>query len=60
MMSFRGLKAVLIFQCAMRYSTTREKLGFEPKVGIEEGIRRFVDWYRFYYGESQLIMNNRN
>ena len=31
-------------------SSAREKLGFEPKVGIEEGIRRFVDWYRSYYG----------
>ncbi len=31
-------------------SSAREKLGFEPKVGIEEGIRRFVDWYRLYYG----------
>ena len=24
-------------------------VGFEPTVGIEEGIRRFVDWYREYY-----------
>lgn len=31
-------------------SYAREKLGFEPKVGIEEGIRRFVEWYRLYYG----------
>jgi UDP-glucuronate 4-epimerase len=29
-------------------SYAREKLGFEPKVGIEEGIRRFVEWYRLY------------
>ena len=25
---------------------SRRVLGYEPKVGIEEGIRRFVDWYR--------------
>ena len=24
----------------------RQALGYEPKVGIEEGIRRFVQWYR--------------
>jgi UDP-glucuronate 4-epimerase len=24
----------------------RELLGYEPKVGIEEGLRRFVDWLR--------------
>ena len=27
----------------------RELLGYEPKVQIEEGIRRFVEWYRRYY-----------
>ena len=27
----------------------KEKLGFEPKIRIEEGISRFVDWYREYY-----------
>ncbi|MGH9749202.1 MAG: GDP-mannose 4,6-dehydratase [Candidatus Polarisedimenticolia bacterium] len=24
----------------------RRLLGYEPKVGIEEGVRRFVEWYR--------------
>ena len=33
-------------------SSARDKLGFEPKVGIEDGIRRFVEWYRLYYGVS--------
>lgn len=27
----------------------RELLGFSPKVGIEEGVKRFVEWYRGYY-----------
>ncbi len=27
-------------------SRARARLGYDPKVGIEEGIRRFVDWYR--------------
>ena len=27
----------------------KEKLGFEPKTKIREGISRFVDWYREYY-----------
>lgn len=26
-------------------------LGFQPKVSIEEGLRRFVDWYRSYHAE---------
>jgi UDP-glucuronate 4-epimerase len=25
-------------------------VGFKPGTSIEEGIRRFVDWYRAYYG----------
>jgi len=24
--------------------------GYQPKVGVEEGIERFVEWYRGYYG----------
>ncbi len=27
------------------------EVGFKPRVSIEEGIRRFVRWYREYYGE---------
>ena len=23
--------------------------GFKPAIGVEEGISRFVDWYREYY-----------
>jgi UDP-glucuronate 4-epimerase len=25
-------------------------LGYRPKVGLAEGVRAFVDWYRSYYG----------
>ncbi len=28
---------------------SRIKLGFNPKVSIEEGLPRFVDWYKSYY-----------
>lgn len=27
----------------------KQKLGFEPRVGIEEGVKKFVAWYRSYY-----------
>ena len=27
-------------------------VGFEPKTSIEEGIQRFIDWYRDYYNVS--------
>jgi UDP-glucuronate 4-epimerase len=29
---------------------TREVLRYQPKVSVEEGVGRFVDWYRGYYG----------
>ncbi|MBW1680901.1 MAG: NAD-dependent epimerase [Deltaproteobacteria bacterium] len=29
---------------------SRELLGFDPKTPLREGIRRFVAWYREYYG----------
>lgn len=31
-------------------SHAREKLGFEPKTTISEGVPKFVKWYREYYG----------
>jgi UDP-glucuronate 4-epimerase len=31
-------------------SAIQRDLGFEPKTRIEEGIPRFVDWYRAYHG----------
>lgn len=31
-------------------SHAREKLGFEPKTTIRDGVPRFVEWYRGYYG----------
>jgi UDP-glucuronate 4-epimerase len=31
-------------------SDTRTALGYAPKVSIEDGVGRFVDWYREYFG----------
>ncbi|MFP4050471.1 MAG: NAD-dependent epimerase/dehydratase family protein [Thermoplasmata archaeon] len=31
-------------------SKSHEMLGYEPETGIEEGIEKFIDWYREYYG----------
>jgi len=30
-------------------SSSKEKLGFEPKTDLREGIDKFVDWYKEYY-----------
>lgn len=29
---------------------TKEVLGWQPEIGIEEGINNFVNWYNWYYG----------
>ena len=29
---------------------TEAVLGYRPRVSIDEGVGRFVDWYRGYYG----------
>ena len=42
------LQAGDMFETFADVSSAREKLGFEPKVGIEKGIKRFVEWYRLY------------
>ena len=31
-------------------SHAKEKLGYEPKTQIKDGIPKFVDWYKKYYG----------
>jgi UDP-glucuronate 4-epimerase len=31
-------------------SALAEAVGYRPKVPLEEGMARFVDWYREYYG----------
>lgn len=30
-------------------STLMRDFGYQPKMGLKEGVRRFVDWYRGYY-----------
>jgi UDP-glucuronate 4-epimerase len=29
---------------------TRRDFGFEPKTNIEDGLKKFVEWYKEYYG----------
>ncbi|MFH1711752.1 MAG: NAD-dependent epimerase/dehydratase family protein [Patescibacteria group bacterium] len=36
----------VVKRVALDVSTTKTRLGWEPKVGIKEGIEKTVDWYR--------------
>lgn len=32
-------------------SEAQAQLGYDPRISVNEGVRRFVEWYRQYYGE---------
>ncbi|WP_375544298.1 hypothetical protein [Phaeobacter inhibens] len=34
-------------------SLLNQLTGYEPQVPVEEGVARFVTWYRAYYGDAQ-------
>jgi UDP-glucuronate 4-epimerase len=36
-------------------SHAREKLGFDPRIKIEEGMTRFMEWYKEYYKKNYFI-----
>lgn len=35
-------------------SRSREDLGYDPKTSIEEGLQKFVEWYKEYYGAKEF------
>ena len=34
------------------YSRARELLGWQPKIGLDEGLKKSVEWFREYYREA--------
>jgi UDP-glucuronate 4-epimerase len=34
---------------------SRIDFGYQPKVGIDDGLRRFVDWYKDFYGVETAV-----
>ena len=42
-------KPTMIPKRMIDISLAKEKLGFEPKVSLQDGIKRTVEWYREYY-----------
>lgn len=45
-------KPTMIPKRMIDISLAKEKLGFEPKVSLQEGIRRTFQWYKKYYKNS--------
>jgi UDP-glucuronate 4-epimerase len=36
-------------------SELQAAVGYRPVTPVEEGVRRFVDWYRDYYGVEASV-----
>lgn len=47
---FLPMQAGDVYQTYADISDISKDLGFSPRTGIEEGIRKFVEWYVQYYG----------
>ena len=41
-----------VYQTYADTTALHEAVGFKPDTPLEEGLRRFVEWYRGYYGEN--------
>lgn len=39
-----------MFETCANIDRLRDAVGFTPKVSLEEGLRKFVEWFRGYYG----------
>jgi UDP-glucuronate 4-epimerase len=39
-----------MFETCADLTAVRAAVGFAPRVPLEEGLRRFVGWFRPYYG----------
>jgi UDP-glucuronate 4-epimerase len=39
-------------------AAARREIGYRPQTSVREGIRRFVDWYRAYYGQSTRVIGH--
>ena len=49
-MQMLGLQAGDVPDTEADVSDLIERVGYRPEVSVEEGVERFVDWYRGYYG----------
>lgn len=51
-LSLKGMQAGDVKDTWADISETKELVGFSPKISIREGVPRFVEWFKSYYGIS--------
>ena len=44
-----GMQPGDVYETCANIEAARALIGYEPTTGIEDGLRRFVAWYRAYY-----------
>ena len=49
--SFLPMKPVDVSQTSSDCLELESWIGYRPKTTIEEGIKRFITWYREFYGK---------
>ncbi|MGO2344061.1 NAD-dependent epimerase [Vibrio litoralis] len=47
--NFRGMQPGDVYQTYADTQDLFEATGYKPKVGIKEGVKEFIDWYKGYY-----------
>lgn len=47
--NFRGMQPGDLYQTYADTQDLFEATGYKPKVGIQEGVKEFIDWYKGYY-----------
>ncbi|MCK6263218.1 NAD-dependent epimerase [Vibrio sp. ZSDE26] len=50
--NFREMQPGDVYQTYADTTDLFEATGYKPKVGIKEGVKEFIDWYRSYYNHE--------
>ena len=49
---YDATKPTMIPKRMIDISLAKKRLGFEPKVSLDDGIQKTIDWYREFYKET--------
>lgn len=51
--NFREMQPGDVYQTYADTTDLFEATGYKPRVGVKEGVKEFIDWYRSYYGKEK-------
>ncbi len=44
-----------VYQTYADISDLKNDFGFQPETSMDEGMRRFVEWFKEYYGYEETV-----